>query len=290
MIPLDFVAGTHGHFLEYVLNRGFGFAPADFLPFTALGSSHQMPMHYKKNRKIVCGHWFETDPKVVTTSRHVIRIVFDKDDLLLVSSLSLLRAADQNIHNDQLDQDTRSKLDNAYYQQMLIDIYRAYPFLDRSDTNIPRYVLREYFKFGFANPEINGYWKKLQSMLSLSAVQEFRVELKCFYDVDRLINTCIKMSAWLGLPFEYQSWLPDVHAMFKAKVKFLEDKRYCDLIIDDIMHQRSRSLPNLNLLQESYINGNLERLLGKEMPFHQDQYFTHTRDMLQYIHTQAPCL
>lgn len=290
MIPLDFVAGTHGHFFEYVLNRGFGFASGDFLPFTALGSSHNMPKTYKNDRAIVCGHWFEIDPVMLTNSDRVIRIVFDQDDLLLVSSLSLLRAANLDIHNDQLHVDTINKLDNPYYQTVLTEIYQAYPFLDASDPNIPRNVLREYFKFGFANPDINGYWQKLKTMLSIPVSNEFRTHLRCFYDLDHLIKTCQDLSSWLERPFNYQSWLPQVHELFKSKVKFLQDKEQCDQILDDVVNQRSRSLPGLNLFQESYINGKLECIFKKEMPFHQDQYFTNTGDMLHYIHTQAPSL
>jgi hypothetical protein len=49
-------------------------------------------------------------------------------------------------------------------------------------------------------------------------------------------------------------------------------------------------VPQLTLFQESYINGTLERLFQREMPFHQPDYFTSTKDMLYYINHTAPNL
>jgi hypothetical protein len=43
-------------------------------------------------------------------------------------------------------------------------------------------------------------------------------------------------------------------------------------------------------MQESYINGRLEDIFKKEMPFQQDLYFTNTEDVLYYINNQAPNL
>ena len=186
MIPLDFVAGTHGHFIEYVLNRAIGYTTISFDPFTALGTSHRRPKEYLHTRKIVCNHWFEIDPSVITTSSKIIRIIFDQDDILLVSSLSLLRAADLNIENNFLHIDTVKKLNNCYYTDTLEKIYESYVFLDRTQNCIPRNILREFYKFGFADPNVNGYWKKLQDMCRLPANNIFEIPLKQIYNLNYL--------------------------------------------------------------------------------------------------------
>ena len=287
MIPLDFVAGTHGHFLEYVFNRALGYTDAEFDPFTGLGTSHRRPASYLQRRAIVCDHWFEHDPEVITRADRVIRIVFAQEDLLLVSSLSLLRAADLNIDNDVLHEDTVVKLQNPYYAQVLEQIYQAYPFLDRGHDHIPRNVLREFFKFGFSDPHVNGYWIKLQDMRRVPAGSTFDISLHAIYDLDQLTQVLQSLSSWLDRPLNTH-WLSAMHAQFLSKIPYLRHRDQCENIIQAVIDQESMTIPPLSLLQESYINGQLERLFRKEMPFHQQAYFTNTKDMLQYINTQAP--
>jgi hypothetical protein len=57
-----------------------------------------------------------------------------------------------------------------------------------------------------------------------------------------------------------------------------------------VVAEQDIQIPQLTLFQESYINAKLENYYAKEMPFHQAKYFTNTKDVLQYIKTQAPNL
>lgn len=290
MIPLDFVGGTHGHFLEVVTNRALGFVTEAFDPFTSIGTSHRKPDFYNRSREIVCDHWFENNPKVLLTTPKAIRIVFDQDDLLLVSSISLLRSSDFNIDNDTLHIDTVKKLINTSYADMLDQLYRAYDFLDRNQPDIPRNVLREYFKFGFRDHNINGLWQKQQHMLSIEVQDEFTVPLKNIYDVNKLAQTLQDLAVWLERPWQLDDWFVDLHSRFVAKIPYLNDQKVCDHVIRAVINQQHTHIPKLSLMQESYVNGRLERLFGKEMPFYQTEYFTNTKDMLQYIQHQAPTL
>jgi hypothetical protein len=290
MIPLDFVAGTHGHFVEYILNRSLGYYEKEFDPFTSIGTSHCCPKDYLDRREIVCGHWFENDPLTTSNAPKSIRIVFDQDDLLLVSSLSLLRAADLNIDNNTLHISTVEKLNNRYYADTLEKIYLAYDYLDREQDSIPRNVLREFFKFGFRDPGINGYWIKLQDMISVPLAQCFEIKFKDIYHYDQFGAVLQQISVWLERPLNTGSWLFELHSKFLSKIPFITHKTQCDDIVKDVILGRNISIPKLSLLQESYINGRLERYFQKEMPFHQLEYFTNAKDVLQYIKIEAPDL
>ena len=288
MIPLDFVAGTHGHFIEYVLNRAFGFTSSDIDLFNHLGASHKRPVDYLQSRGIVCKHWFEVDADTLKKSNRVIRIVFDKDDILLVSSLSLLRAGDMNINNDQLHIDTKKKLNNALYVDTLEQIYSAYGDHLRTRNSIPRNILREYFKFGFRDPEINGYWKKLKSLLSNQVDSDFRIDLKKIYNIDDFVSVLKDLAVWLDRPIDIGPWLPLLHQKFISKVQYLDHTMQCEQIIEQVMSGIDTTIPKLSILQESYINARLEGVFKKEMPFHDINYFTNTKDVLNYIKLQAP--
>lgn len=290
MIPLDFVPGTHGHFLEIILNQTYGFTSVEFDPFTNLGTSHRRPESYLKSRQIICNHWFDNCPSKLSQSSKVIRIVFDQDDLLLVSSLSLLRSSDLNINNNTLHIDTVNKLNNREYRHMLASIYQSYDFLDPTNPNIPRNVLREFYKFGFRTPSINGIWGKLQEMISIPTHNEFRIDLKKIYVLEDLIRVLETLGSWLDRPVQIGDWLTNTHSKFISKIPYLGHRSICENLIQCIVNQDLVTIPPLSLMQESYINGRLEDIFKKEMPFQQDLYFTNTEDVLYYINNQAPNL
>jgi hypothetical protein len=84
--------------------------------------------------------------------------------------------------------------------------------------------------------------------------------------------------------------LKPLYDQFIKQVPFLDHKSQCDKIITAVINHESIDIPKLTLFQESYINGKLEKIFNKEMPFHQELYFTNTKDVLYYINNQAPNL
>lgn len=292
MIPIDFVAGTHGHFLEVTLNKFFSVVPVDFVPFTALGTSHTATEEYTKNKLFHAEHWSELHPEQVKNFDQVIAIKFSPNDLVYVASVSLLRAGDMQLDNDQLEIDTYNKLNNEFYKSSLDTILASYPFLqvDSVNSNIPRYVLREFFKYGFRDPDINGYLRKQQVMQYPDSCNVFEFEFASFYNFDHFVQTIERLEKFLNLNFDFGDEFVAMYKKFIEFIPYLTHKSQCDQIIDQVISQTLVPIPKLTLLQESYINAELEKHFNKEMPFHQDEYFNSTQLVLQYIKEQAPDL
>jgi len=287
-IPIDFVAGTHGHFLEVVLNRFFNITTVKLDPFNDTGASHRVTSEYLNSRIFVARHWFEDSVNQLSQFDRAISIQFDHDDLLLVSSISLLRAGDQGIDNDQLESSTCVKLDNDFYQNLLKEILNAYPEVDIASGSIPRNILREFFKFGFSNPGINGYWKKQQQMHY--DIPVFVFKFKAFYDYNLFVSTLKELEIFIGLPFRVDHELEALHKKFLSLIPYVNDQTQCNTIVSAVQARQPQAIPPLTMLQESYINGQLENIYKKEMPFHNLKYFTSTEDVLQYLETLAPDL
>jgi hypothetical protein len=290
MIAIDFLAGTHGHFLETVLNKFFNITPNLANTLTKTGTSHNKNTEYQKNKLFRAKHWFELYADQLTNFEKVISIRFCLEDLLLVSSVSLLRAADLNINNDDLEVDTVNKLNNRFYQSTLEQIYTAYPFLDQTQASIPRYVLREFFKFGFKDPAVNGYWLKQQSMVYPAHCDVYCFDFSSFYDIDKFVQHIKNIAEFVGREFDFSLEFYQLHAKFLSFIPYQDHKQHCDHIVECVRNNIEVAIPKLTLFQESYINGCLENIYCKEMPFHQDRYFTSTKDVLYYINTSAPKL
>jgi hypothetical protein len=287
-IPIDFVAGTHGHFLEVVLNNFFNITATPRDPFNLLGASHNVDSDYLNSRMFVARHWFEDSADQLLQFDRVISIQFDLSDLLMVSSVSLLRAGNFGIDNNRLEIDTCSKLNNRSYRGLLKEILNAYPEVDASNGAIPRNILREFFKLGFLNPTDNGYWKKQQQMNYSLPV--FVFQFKAFYNYKLFVCMLQKLQDFVGLPFKFNSELETLHKKFLTLIPYVGHQEQCDNIVLAIQKNQRQIIPPLTLFQESYINAQLENIYKKEMPFHNINYFTSTEDVLQYLETQAPNL
>jgi hypothetical protein len=290
-IPIDFVAGSHGHFLEIILNTFFGITEK-FNPFTPLGTSHITNSNYLKNKVFQAEHWSELYQEQIKNIPKLISICFKHDDLLLLSSVSLLRAGDFELDNNQLEDDTYNKLNNRFYKDTLDLILKSYPFLnvDEKNSSIPRNVLREFYKFGFASPGINGYWIKQQEMQYSHNTNVFYFEFSDFYDLDKFVVTIKKLELFIGMKFNFCDDFFNLHSQFLSNIAYITHKQQCDQIIQAVIEHKDLTFTNLTLFQESYINGRLENYYRKEMPFYNLNYFTSTKDMLQYIMTEAPAI
>lgn len=282
-IAIDFVAGTHGNFLETTLNKFFGLVSDSTDPFTVLGTSHNKSQNYNTNKVFCAEHWSERYPEQLKKFKKIISIRFTSDDLLLMSSVSLLRAGDQNLDNDSLEVNTVSKLNHRHYQDTLTLIYKSYPFLDTTQESIPRHILREFYKFGFKNTNVNGYWVKQQQMRYQHACEVCYFEFSSFYDTEKFVDNIKLVQKMTGLHFDFCDEFYQRHNKFLSFIPYIKHKHQCDHIVNCVRQRVDLPIPKLTLLQESYINGQLENIYNKEMPFHQDEYFTSVKDVLYYI-------
>lgn len=291
IIPIDFVAGSHGHFLEVTLNKFFGFTPV-FDSFTNSGTSHVAPDEYVQSRVFHAEHWFEQYPNQIKHASKLISIRYQQEDLLLLSSVSLLRAGDLDLDNDQLEVDTYNKLNNVFYKDTLELILKSYPFLvvDEKNSSIPRNILREFYKFGFANPSTNGYWLKQQNMQYSPDTKVLYFDFADFYNLEKFVKAIHRIETFIDKTFNFCSEFYESHNKFLNFIAYRFHKQQCDELVQAVVDQKNVTIPKLTLFQESYINACLENIYKKEMPFHHLTYFTSTKDVLHYLNNEAPNL
>jgi hypothetical protein len=124
MIYIDFQGGAHGNFLEFMCNKFLANVPTDGDPFNHLGAAHNK--RYLSSKKFLCGHYSFNKPNKSFESSKIISIQLCNEDLLALSSISLLRAGDYNINNDELHLDTYNKFNNKDYRWVLDTILEKF--------------------------------------------------------------------------------------------------------------------------------------------------------------------
>lgn len=283
MISIDFIAGSHGNFLEFACNKFIAGIDIDFSPFNSLGASHDKTTEYHQNKLFAADHYSELGKQL---SKKLIRITYNEDDLLLLTSGALLRAGNAAIDNDLLEVDTYNKLINSKYYTYLIDsINTAYPDckLSINNPNCPRYILREFFKFGFKDPQTHGFAEKLKLLHYPSEHNVIDFPYSSFYNCELFLKDFKKLSVWCNGIYYNEDSLRDVWTTFIENQIYKNYKLQCDKIIESIIALESTSIPKLALLQESYINGILEKRFEIEMPFFQDVYFKSTDEIIDHL-------
>ena len=117
MIAIGFYAGTHGSFLEFVLNKlTYGSQITMSSPISnSMGTSHSQRQdpNYQKHRYFKCHAW-PNHKKLFDGFNKFIKIDFNNIEDLTAIQLNLKRGEDYNIDPDTLEKDTYFKLLNKY--------------------------------------------------------------------------------------------------------------------------------------------------------------------------------
>lgn len=285
-ILIDFQGGTHGNFLEFLLNK-FYYRTDWNSPFTLYGTSHVK--HYDNlETRFYANHFTKTDYwkrdlEIFYRNNNVILITVEPDDLLLLQCVSLLRSGDYNIEQDQLEVDTYNKLNNRSYHSMLENIQKSYNIvITAEEPNVSRHILREFFKWGFKTPEVNGFIQTMaEARNQLVDKNVYEMPFSAFYNLTQLKNHLTNIDKYFKIDLcIVESEVDRLHAGFLSKIPYLNVKKQCDEIVQAIVDRQFVDIPKLSLMQESYVSARVEVLLNKKMPFIVDTYYTNTREII----------
>lgn len=125
MVYIDFQGGAHGNYLEFVCNKFIAGVEVNTMPFDKDGASHNKV--YTTDQKFTAWHYFNfLGERTTPTSGKIISIQITSDDLLPLSSISLLRSSNHNCDNDNLEIDTYHKLSTVHYKWVLDNILSSF--------------------------------------------------------------------------------------------------------------------------------------------------------------------
>ena len=304
-IDIDFVAGSHGNYLEFVLNKlvlGNSVIKED-TPFDIMGASHRKFLSQDK-KHFRCAHWFQRGG---SKSNNVISVTFTENDLLPLMSVSLLRAGNKNIDPRNLETDTFNKLNNLEYRSIIdklnssygnLDSYAKikadcwptittvdefkqlpqhirdecnstfeYPLFELSANypNCPKNILREFFKIGFNDPALNGFMVEKEKMKYKETQKVFYFPFNSFYNTNMFVSKVNEIKSYFELScddFDIES----LHVQFLEKQIFKDSKADADAIVEKIVNRNSNvAIENLSVLQEAYINSQIEQKFAKTL-------------------------
>jgi len=286
-VQIDYINGTHGSFLMHVINNLVN--DSCIQPFVKhqAGAAHK-PIPYKN--KIATGrHYSVRNEKSLL--KNVVCITVEDDDMLMLTELLMHRW--NHFNPDELDTNTFHKIYKSQYSNNLIKIYDGYEVKPKSD--IPRHILRDYFKY---NLDPNFYSDSLGESFNRILARErasfdysnldiklMEFKFKWFYDYNDFKHGIDLIKEFFKLEYaDNEDTLIKMHSLF------LENNPAIGMntvypILEQIKNNVVTDIPKLRLLQESWLNLQIEKLTNKSM--FTVEYFNNTSEIYEHLNGQT---
>jgi len=214
-------------------------------------------------------------------SKQVISIDLEEDDSLLFTLLCYSRAGDYQFDLKNFNVNFYNQVKNTKFQQAIEDITKYYDIDVKALNTIPRGILREYYKFGFRDYSKNYLIKATKNQKYDFPV--FRYYMRDLYDFDLFIKSLYNIQKFFKIEYELDiDWYRSIWEQFMSGIVQLDQENYANSILSDILNNKHTEI-DFNLIQESWLNGRLEKLYSIEMPVHMEEYFKSTSDVIEYL-------
>jgi hypothetical protein len=297
MIHIDFTAGTHGAYLEFVCNKIAMVTVGT--PFDVHGASHAGT--YTGDILFHANHY--SNQQIPMRFNKVIHIHIDIDDLLPLHQISLLRVGGYGIDPATLEINTYHKLDNYASKYLLENIVQnfftnqiqnsynavkdpSWPMVSTIDQfnnlpveikqeclenhklkllelspespDCPRSILLEWYQIGFSHPEQNHFIVKQQNQKKYDInKQVYQWPYRCFYNMTAFLQEIKKVAEWAEISYTCQRDIEELHFEFLQRQPYANSKVKCDKIIKEIQSGKSSNFDKLNVIEEAYVNAKL---------------------------------
>ena len=297
MIHIDFQGGAHGNYLEFVCNKFLGNVPTVGDPFNSLGASHNKQYlgnrifyadHYSflprpfVFDKIISIQISKDDllPFQQISLLRAGDYNYDNDQLEIDTYNKLhnenygwtLNNIMQNFFVNQIRDSFNTIKDPSWPEIYTIKDFNNLPDwikkecinhhklelleLSPDRPDCPRSILREFFQIGFQLPEQHGFIVRQEQAKYDESKHVYYFPFTCFYDKNSFLQEVKKIAKWLKISYAGQHDIDQLHDKFLARQPYKHSKIKCGNIITQIQNNKP-DLPNVDLLEEAYINAKL---------------------------------
>jgi hypothetical protein len=280
MINIAFQGGTHGNFLRYFLDKFSSLTPeiTDY-PFTENGTSHK---NIKYSGKFTRYHPEDYSPYYFQNidQQHIL-ITIDINDLLFLQRIIHKRAGDFAVN---LEKDI-IKFPNEYIKRYNVNprFYELYNKEINENTEIPRYIIRDFLKLSFLNPSQDGfidnqnrYIKKLPKKTLFFPVSAFWNKNKFYKEID-LLNKELNLQLILDEKSE------EIFTIFLNKIEQFTTRFRCQEIIECLKKKEYYDLSQIDTVEQAYLSSYIEQNYEFICAPNTNYFFQNTKEILDWI-------
>jgi len=110
------------------------------------------------------------------------------------------------------------------------------------------------------------------------------VDFKLMYDFEDFVSLIARIVDYFDLPYCSidREFYKNLWQEFRQKLQFVDQANAAYDILAAVKNGQNKII-DFNLIQESWLNAQLELVYNKEMPFDQEKYFVTTQEILDYL-------
>lgn len=316
-VLLDFLGGSHGHFLEFILN-GLD-EPDDSMlfknPFSIDGSARNNGFHahghfYIGEKRFVAGHYTsigamyqaaETDERVITITVSDTEESYFNWVKIRIARAWLPECPPGPLH--ELHINTYDKLilspsalqkshENSELLESAVNTMKTLFWsinnslgntIDINNRSTDKWRIRNFFKQKYFSNQGKQEALKINPYQLGSKVIPFKFSY--FYNSDDFNSHVVKLAEEFNLKLSVTrlARIKELHQTFLSKNQLLQYDGFerCNNILKN--NNSTDSIPYLELIEEAYVLSLIDKLIGKETEYNSDEFFKTPIDVAKYI-------
>ena len=276
-LHIAFQGGTHGHFLRYFLDRFSIHTPIiDKSPFTANGTSHKSSIKYSDRFSLY--HPTQMGFKDANESHCVITV--SNEDILQLQRTVYIRPGDIKLDTNK-DYIKFTGFPKEFNET--ISIQKLYGLKIDENTEVPKFILRDFVKLGFSDSNNHGYIKNNRELLKHKFNKVYYFPVNSFWDKELFFNHLSNLDKQFNLGLSIDSSAIKIHNEFIEKIPQLKTRNRCRDIISAIKEEKSMLIENIDIVEEAYIYSWIESTHRNILAPFTNSFFKNTKDIVEYI-------
>ena len=255
MYKIDFFPGTHGHFLELIINTFIAQRPFDFNRplFDDIGACHlHLAFGDPRYQPVVfCKHYslygIEFDP-----ADQVIEIHVNPDNLLIALTNYLIRASDQPMDLYKLNERTVEKLSTTDKGQSFLKelVHQFGNSPEYSKSNLRNHFYTIFKNSNYASTTFNQFNHVKQKLI---------FPFESLFSLDKLYSSLDRCASFLNFTFLPDQRLDSVWQDFLSCNQGYQSQLLCDQVIHAVSTNHSMDLQKLSIIEEAWIAYKLDQ-------------------------------
>tara|TARA_Y100000748_G_scaffold223575_1_gene188198 strand:+ start:2524 stop:3447 length:924 start_codon:yes stop_codon:yes gene_type:complete len=273
LVNIAFQGGTHGNFLRFFIDKFSALTPnIQGSPFSDNNTAHKT-LNYSSliNRY----HPNISAPYFSHTGEPHILITVEKDDILFLERWATYRAGDYKINISE----ENIKIHSTFATNWK-DTFLKFYNIDITTTSVPRFIMRDFYKLGFIDPDSNGYIKYDKELRKHMPHNTFCFPVSCFWNQALFIEKILELNNKFNLKISLRDMTQ--HTSFLHKLNIYTRDR-ANQVIQAIQNKADIDISNLDTAEQAFISAWLEQNYVYILTPQINNFFQSTGEILEWL-------
>ena len=276
LVNIAFQGGTHGNYLRFCIDKFSTLTPKMIgTPFSENKTSHNKLNYSKHIRQY---HPPASEPFFMNTNEPHILITVEESDLLYLERWVTMRAGDHKVDvSTDMITTTKDFLDAFAWKTK----FKKYYNLDLPQDKVPKFLMRDFYKLGFLDPNKNGFVERDKKLKNHLPSNTFCFPVSSFWDKDKFFETMQQASDHLDLALDLSD--RTVHDKFIDGLNFFETKDRVHDVIRAIQNNQNIDISTIDVVEQAYVSAWLENNNEFVIVPLCDQFFQTTGEIVNWL-------